>query len=260
MTDLGALSFPSARALLAEGAVGLLPVGATEAHGPHLPLDTDVRIATATAARAAPRIAEVLGLEAVVLPPIAYSVTEYAAPFAGTIGVPAEAARAYLGEVLKSAARQGFRALCAVNAHLEPAHRHVLRDAVKAARRTAACPVTIADPCDRRFVDRLTDELRSGKCHAGQYETSILLAAGVPVDRGAMRALPEVDVDLVAGMQAGLSTFPEMGANEAYFGTPAAATAAEGHDTLNRLAQIVVEVLSEGLNDPTLKEPTESSR
>lgn len=248
MSRFGRLAFPEAQAILQDGAVALLPVGATEAHGPHLPLDTDVRIAEATCERALPLLADRLCLEPVILPPVAYSVTEYAAPFAGTIGVPAEAAKAFLTAVLTSAAAQGFRAICLVNAHLEPAHRFVLRDAVGAAREGAPCPIVIADPCDRRWVPRLTEEFRSGKCHAGRYESSILLATDAPVNRASMRALEPVDIDLVGQMKDGKRDFRSMGAETAYFGWPAEASAREGHATLDQLADIVATVLCEVLS------------
>jgi creatinine amidohydrolase len=54
-----------------------------------------------------------------------------------------------------------------------------------------------------------------------------------------------VDIDLVGGMKAGKKTFAEMGADAAYFGQPAAASALEGHDTYARLADIVTLVLLE---------------
>lgn len=245
---LGALTHPNAKRHLEEGAVALLPVGATEAHGPHLPLDTDVRIAETTCLHARAVIEERLGLEALVLPPVAYSVTEYAAPFEGTIGVPAEASKAYLTAVLVSAAQQGFRAVCLVNAHLEPAHRFVLRDAVEQAQTGAPCPIVIADPCDRRWVSRLTPEFQSGKCHAGQYETSLVLAADGPVETAKARHLPPVDIDLVGGMKSGLTTFKAMGADQAYFGRPAEASASEGRQTYGILAEIVSIVLMEALD------------
>ena len=47
---LSELTYPQAAEL--EGAVGLLPAGATEAHGPHLPLNTDAVIAEAVAEQA----------------------------------------------------------------------------------------------------------------------------------------------------------------------------------------------------------------
>ena len=53
MHDFAKLTWPEAKELFAADPVALLPVGATEAHGPHLPLDTDVTIAVAQARRAA---------------------------------------------------------------------------------------------------------------------------------------------------------------------------------------------------------------
>lgn len=250
---LGDLTHPSAKRAARNGAVALVPVGATEAHGPHLPLDTDVRIAEETCRRAVARLADELNLQALVFPSVAYSVTEYAAPFEGTIGVPREAALAYLRGLLESASRHGFRAICLVNAHLEPTHRRVLREAVRSAE--ADCPLLIADPCDRRWVPRLTEEFQSGKCHAGQYETSLILAAGGPVDVAALAALPPVDIDLVEGMNAGMSTFAQMGAHDAYFGQPSRASAVEGHRTYGILANIVVEVIAERLAGPHAHAP-----
>lgn len=239
------LTFPEARDRIAAGAVALLPVGATEAHGPHLPLDTDVIIAEETCRRAVPLLRRELGLDAFLLPPVAYSLTDYAAPFAGTVSIPKDVVIPYLAELMVSASHSGFRAICLVNGHLEPAHRYALRDAAERARERSACPVAIADPCDRRWVSRLTEEFRKGACHAGQYETSLLLAAGARVKEHA--ALPEVDIDLMGGMRAGLTDFQAMGAEDAYFGTPAEASAAEGEASFRTLAEIVCNVIAEAL-------------
>lgn len=246
--ELAGLTYPEVQATLQKGAVALWPIGSTEAHGPHLPLDTDVLIAAESARRALPLLAARLGLQGVLLPPLAFTVTEYAGPFSGTISIPKETATAYVRDVALGAARQGFRAVCLVNAHLEPAHRFALRDAVKAARAEAPCPVVLADPCDRRWVSSLTEEFQTGSCHAGQYEGSLVLAArpdGVREDL--MKALPDNDIDLVAKMQAGLRTFDEMGAEQAYFGHPAQATRAEGEATYAVLADIVAQVVAEAL-------------
>lgn len=245
------LPFPAVRAALERGAVALFPAGATEAHGPHLPLGTDVTIAEETCRRALAPIASALGLEALILPPLAFTVTEYAAPFAGTISVPASVAVVYMREVMVSASRHGFRAICVVNAHLEPAHRHAMREAVRSAKDLASCPLAIADPCDRRWVPSMSEEFQSGACHAGRYETSLALAAGAPVDRALARSLEPVGVDLVARMRAGDTTFLEMGAELAYFGDPARATKEEGDETYARLVDIVCTVLAETLGKPT---------
>ena len=71
MTDLAKLTWPEARARFGPDPVCILPIGATEPHGPHLPLDTDVTIANAQAGRAA-ELRAAKGVDAIVLPTVAY--------------------------------------------------------------------------------------------------------------------------------------------------------------------------------------------
>src|SRR5437867_12718954 len=66
--------------------VALLPIGSTEPHGPHLPLDTDVIISMEASRRAAARL-DRHGLMALVLPPIPYAVTDFSRDFAGAVGL-----------------------------------------------------------------------------------------------------------------------------------------------------------------------------
>ena len=245
---LADLRYVDAAEIIQAGAVALWPTGATEAHGPHLPLATDVIIAEETCDRAAAAIRDQLGLHALVLPPLAFTVTDYAGPFTGTISVPKETTTAYVRDVILSVARQGFRAVCLVNAHLEPAHRFALRDAVKAARPEAACPVALADPCDRRWVPTLTEEFQSGKCHAGQYESSLVMAARPDlVDEQRRVGLGTVDIDLAGNMKAGLTNFSQMGANDAYFGSPQDASRAEGDDSYEKLVDMVMTTIKEAV-------------
>ncbi len=245
---LAELRYPEAQRAIEGGAVALWPAGATEAHGPHLPLATDVIIAEETCQRAVPEIRSALDLAAVVLPPLAFTVTDFAGPFSGTVSVPKETTTAYVRDVLLGVARQGFKAVCLVNAHLEPAHRFALRDAVKAARPLARCPITLADPCDRRWVPTLSEEFQSGKCHAGQYESSLVMAARPDlVDDDRRLTLELVDIDLPAEMKAGRTDFSQMGADQAYFGRPKAASIEEGHASYVKLVQMVVTTLQEAL-------------
>ncbi len=89
MANLADLTWPEARDAFAAGAVALLPIGATEAHGPHLPLDTDVRLSEGVARRAA-ALLEAAGTPALVLPSLAYGVSFVGTSFAGTLPVTAE--------------------------------------------------------------------------------------------------------------------------------------------------------------------------
>ena len=131
-----------------------------------------------------------------------------------------------------------------VNAHLEPEHRFALRDAVKEASKTAPCPVGLADPADARFAPTLTEEFASGSCHAGQYETSLVMAArpGL-IDEAQRSALPDHPVELIAQIKAGAKNFLEAGAEDAYCGYPKQASVAEGVASYTRLVQIVEEVI-----------------
>jgi creatinine amidohydrolase len=217
-------------------AVVLLPVGAHEAHGPHLPLATDVIIAEGTARRAAVAL-DRRGVA--IAPPLVYSVTDYAGGFAGTAGVSADAARAYVAEVCRGLARSGFARVCLVNAHLEPAHVAVLREAATAAG------AAFADKTEKRFARTLTDEYKRGECHAGSYETSLVLAERPELVRAARLELPPVPINLAHAMRAGQKTFQEAGADAAYFGDPARATAQEGEWIYARLVEMVVTVVEE---------------
>src|SRR5215510_13788001 len=109
----------------------ILPVGSTEAHGPHLPLSVDVIIAEEMAARAA-RSLESRGEIALTLPPLAYSVTDFSEGFTGSVSIRAETATALVGDILLSLIKQGFKRIAIANAHLEPAHIATLRAACEA--------------------------------------------------------------------------------------------------------------------------------
>src|SRR5688572_4094930 len=78
-------------ALPRDRCVLILPVGSTAPHGPHPPLATDVAISEGMAARAA-RLLRDRGIVALTLPPIAYSVTDFAGGFAGAVSLRLETA------------------------------------------------------------------------------------------------------------------------------------------------------------------------
>ena len=248
MTDLAKLRWPEVEALVQRGCAAILPVGSTEAHGPHLPLDTDVTIALGMARRAAAAL-QAKGRACVVLPPLAYAVTDFAAPFAGTLSLPAATATALVRDVLLAAARRGFRPVALANAHLEPAHIETLKAAIAAAEAAGAGASPAArfvfpDVTRRRLAERLTEEFRSGACHAGRYEGSLVLADDpAAVDDALRRTLPPVAISLVDAIRAGQADFVQAGGTQAYFGRPAEATADEGRATFETLAALLVEAI-----------------
>lgn len=233
--DARTLSWPRTRALADAGAVALLPVGSTEAHGPHLPLSVDVVIAEEVCRRVAGRLSR----DVVVFPPVAYALTDFAAPFSGTVTLNAEVARQMLQGILTGIVAGGFRTAAVVNHHLEPAHFRVVHEAAKAVQ--AARPgARVLVPDHRRppTGPLLGHEFMHGGSHAGRYETSLMLAAAPSlVDTAAMKALPTLEIDLPGAIKGGAKNFLECGGPDAYFGAPADATAEEGE----RLFQILSE-------------------
>lgn len=225
------------------GAVAILPVGATEAHGPHLPLGTDVLIAEAMAGEAARRL-EALGVRPILLPPLAYTAAPFAAEFPGTISVPAEVVTLQVTAIARAASSQGFTVLALANAHLDPAHVAALHDAAGLVRHEGLLRVAYPDLTRRPWAERLTEEFRSGACHAGRYEGSIVMAVAPRLVReDVRRALPAVEVSLSRAIRAGRRTFREAGGSEAYFGQPADATAEEGRRTIETLGLILEEAV-----------------
>lgn len=233
------------RALLAAGrpVVALIPVGSVEPHGPHLSLLTDVVISQGACERAATRLDE-RGVAALIAPPVAYGVTDCATGFAGAVSVPAPVLTAYLRAIVDGFLAGGFAHVCLVNDHLEPAHDRAVRDAIAGlgAKASVACPLT------RRWARTLSDEFKSGACHAGRYETSLVLGARPElVDDAARAVLPAVPISLSDQLARGIATFAGMGMDRAYAGDPAAATAAEGHQLYDQLAAMIVGEVSEAL-------------
>ena len=92
--------------------VALIPVGATEQHGPHLPVGTDTIIATALAEAAAATVA-------VVRPPLPFGASFFhGTRKAGTVAFSGEETAATAGLVAEACVDSGFRRLLFVNGHV----------------------------------------------------------------------------------------------------------------------------------------------
>ena len=94
--------------------VAILPIGSTEQHGPHLPVEVDTTLVSAIAARTAERMRP---SPALVLPTLWVSLAEHHMGFGGTITLDVATFRAVLRCVVGSLARQGFRRVFLLNGH-----------------------------------------------------------------------------------------------------------------------------------------------
>jgi creatinine amidohydrolase len=216
---LADLTSPGAGRLAAAGAVLAVPVGATEQHGPHLPLSTDTDIAMALCQRLAAARRDVL-----IAPPVGYGSSGEHAGFPGTLSIGQAALELLLLELGRSAALT-FRHLLLVSAHggnTEPVTR-------------AAARLRAESHDVRVFIPRW-----EGDPHAGHPETSMLLSLAPRrvqmrhAAPGNRRPLAEIWPAL---RTAGVRAVSESGV----LGDPTGATAAEGQALLARLARALIQ-------------------
>jgi len=244
---LADLTFDALAALSKSRLVAIVPVGATEAHGPHLPLGTDVIIAEAMAREGA-RLLDAAGVSSLLLPSLAYTSAGYAAGFPGTISIRPETTTLLLVDIAASLSRHGIGTIALANAHLEPGHVASLHDAVA---RTSGVKMVFPDVTRKPWASRLTDEFKSGACHAGQYEGSIVMAERPDLVNDAVRrGLEDNPASLSRAIRDGKRTFEEAGGPRAYFGYPARASAEEGASTVAELGQILAEAVLAALSTP----------
>ena len=223
--NFGELAYPD----VTTDAVHLLPLGATEPHGPHAPLSTDTLISVGICDRAAERLEG--EIRVLVLPAVPYGVTRYGSTFPGAVSIGEETLRSLVTEIAETVGP-----LVLVNSHFEPEQVETLR----------ATGIPLLDLTRRANAERLTEEFRSGSCHAGRYETSLVLADRpdlVHSDR--MLALEERHVDMPAAIRAGQTNFVAMGMVQAYCGSPAEASAEEGRQTFETLTEMLVALIRE---------------
>jgi mycofactocin system creatininase family protein len=218
--SLADLAWPDA-AHAARGAVLALPVGATEQHGPHLPLTTDTEIAVALVDGLATARRRV-----VAAPPVAYGSSGEHDGFAGTLSIGQEVTELLVVELGRSASAT-FDRLVLVSAH--GGNREPLR---RAQRRLRA---------EGRDV-LMWSPSWPGDAHAGRVETSLMLAIApdrVQLDRAAAGAGAPLGELLPRLVAEGVRAVSRNGV----LGDPADASAAEGRallaDAVARLAAVV---------------------
>jgi creatinine amidohydrolase len=230
--------------------VAILPVGSTEAHGPHLPLATDVILSEEMSNRAARKLIA-RGYDALVLPAVAYSVTDFSADFPGTISIRKATTVALIRDICVSLYKQGARLVVIANSHLEPEHIAAINEAIAQVKAETGREVAFPDKRKRRWASTLTEEFRRGDCHAGAYETSLVLAARPELVREEVReGLKPVRISIAEKIREGVESFREAGASDAYFGNPREASIEEGEATYEVLAEMLVTATLEALAQP----------
>lgn len=217
---LAELTWPEAERAAGQTLLAV-PVGATEQHGPHLPLGTDTEIAAGLAeglSRERPHV--------VVAPPVAYGSSGEHSAFAGTLSIGREATELLLVELCRSASDTFGRTL------LISAHGGNARPVNRAIARLRAEGHDV-----RAFFPGWSHD-----AHAGRTETSLMLALA-PARVQLARAQPGVTAplsDLLPRLTVG--GVREVSPN-GILGDPAGASAREGRRLLRRGIEALVSLI-----------------
>ena len=219
-------------------AVVVLPVGATEQHGPHLATATDALLAQTVASEAVVRATEQGCSRPLVLAPtLPFGASDHHLPFGGTISLSVETLLAVLLDVASSVARCGGRRLVLVNGH---GGNRGICSAAAAAAATRNPDLTVA------YLDYwtlLTEDRDDVPGHAGAFETSLALAVDPDLvserhQRDAVPRAPAVDGVEIASVAQWLHI-------DGYTDSPEQATEAEGR----RLLDILTDALAGRLRE-----------
>jgi creatinine amidohydrolase len=169
------LTWPEVRRAATEDRVALVPVATLEDHGPHLPVDTDLRIVSEICERAAAAARD----RVVLLPAIPHGYDPHHMDFPGAITIGWDTFVRYCTDVGRSLAHHGFRRMLFLNGHgsnqnlVETAARLVMVDRPEV---LAAAAFYLASPRAFEVIAEVRESTRGGMAHACELETSIYLA------------------------------------------------------------------------------------
>lgn len=216
-----------------EGVV-ILPIGAVEQHGAHLPLLTDTLIANGGLDRTLAQLPD--DVQAWALPPMSYGKSNEHINFPGTITLSAETLSAVLHDIAASLARAGFRRLAFLNCH---GGNLALLDMVARDIRVATgmmCFCLHGLQYGKPPFEMSDEEWKLG-IHGGETETSLILALTpemVEMDKAIKSYVdfPAGDTDLFLFGNASVTWLSEDWSESGVFGDATLGTAEKGEALL----------------------------
>lgn len=245
---LADVAWPEIAAALAQGdRTAVLALGSTEQHGPHLPFDTDTRIAAALLERFCARVPE-----AIALPALPLGCAREHLGFPGTLSLDEATLEAVLVDVARSIARSGFARLFVFSAH---GGNESLLERIGPVLAAAAAPARVivhaglartTDELHARARERGVPPAEAGH-HAGEVETSMLLQLAPASVRRDRLAAGRLDVPEPASAL----FYPSLRDNapDGTVGDPRRARAASGRAYLDAWTDVLVAAYRAALAD-----------
>ncbi len=246
------MTAPALRDAARAGAVVVVPLGATEQHGPHLPTQVDWRLALEIAQRAARRMAATGAPRVIVTPAIPFGMSEHHMSLGGTLTLDYATMAAVVGCVVRSVARHGFTRIFVLNGH--GGNIAALETIITELKIELDLPLAggtywhIAADSIRQILDEQDRIL-----HACEGETSMMQALApdrvAPLD-ASLRAPLVPGLSAIAGVDPGVYRWQRLQTRSAIgvIGEAWAATPAKGERLLDAISADVARALS----NPTL--------
>jgi len=240
------LTSPEIRDLPKDDALVILPLGAVEQHGPHLPVMTDALIGEAVLTRTLKLLPKKSNIW--LLPPLAYGKSNEHLEFAGTISLSAYTLESILIDIAVSLRKSGFRRLLLFNTH--GGNQDLFYVAAREIRLLTEMMVFYVSPGSLKAgADLMPEEEREFGIHGGDAETSLVLAikpGWVRKDR-LVRELPDMSGYRYLTLEGKIRFAWAMNdiSESGIAGDATAATAEKGEIMLQRMSAALAEAMQE---------------
>lgn len=167
------LTWEEINKVIGENRVILLPVGSTEQHGLHLPMDVDNLLARQVCLGAAEKVPD----QVLVMPNVNYGFNTHVMDFPGQITVNGSAFIQYVLSITKSLAYHGFRRIILVNGHGSnmPFLDIVARQTILETKGETLCMALIHTNLAKDVAGQIRESEIGGMAHACEWETSMYL-------------------------------------------------------------------------------------
>ncbi len=155
-------------------AVVILPIGAVEGHGWHLPLNTDT-VQPEKVAREVEEILEADNYKVLIAPTLNYGNCRTTANFPGTISITPDSLRSVVRDILTEFMRHGLKNIVVLSGHAGSNHMAALRMAAGEALKTGNAKIMVLSDYDIAYK-HLGEEVPKDDGHGGMLETSRVMA------------------------------------------------------------------------------------
>lgn len=255
IVEWGRLAVPEIREIAScDGSLAVLPVGALEQHGPHLPVSTDTQTAVAAAHDAARRVADEIPV--LVLPALWAGLSDHHLLFGGTISLSFDEFRAVIRGIARSVKALGFDRMLIVNGH--GGNNQALTIIARELGTELRMPIVATHPwsvVEDRLASVLEDDLHLK--HACEGETSMMMVIS-PEDVHVNRFEEAAKAKAVVPGREGYDrfwSFKDRSPVTGTWGDPRKATSEKGRRLLEIHAGALVDAMRDAALWPAPKNP-----